>query len=149
MLHAITIAYSNLKDSSQIFHICTKSRNLRQGDLTVTQYFNNLTKLWQELYLFTPHNWSRPTDAALYRQILTRERIYDFLDGLDRSLNEIRGRILRVKLLPSLDEIFADVRCEESRKQVMLGSSSPSFKSFALVAHPFGYSHQNKEHAMV
>ena len=118
-------------------HLHTKSRNQCQGDPIVTQYFNNLSKLLQELDLFTHHNWSGPTDVALYRQILTHERTYDFLAGLGRSLDEIQGRILGVKPLPSLDEIFAEVHREESRKQVMLGSTSPSFESSTLAAHPF------------
>ena len=74
-----------------MFHLRTKSRNLLQGDLIDTQYFNNLTKQWQDLDLFTPQNWSGPIDAALYHQILTREHIYDFLVSHDRSLDEIHG----------------------------------------------------------
>ena len=51
---AVTLAYFDLDDSSQMFLLRTRSRNLCQGDPSVTQYFNNMTKLWQELDMFAP-----------------------------------------------------------------------------------------------
>ena len=54
--------------------------------------------------------------------------------GLDPSLDDVRGRILSFKPLPSLDEIFAEVRREEQRKRVMLGSSSSSSDTVAMPA---------------
>ena len=122
---AITLA-------SQMFHLRTRSQNLRQG----AQYFNNLTKLWQELDLFAPQSWHDPKDAAIYRKILARERTYDFLAGLDRTLDDTRGRILGIKPLPSLDEIFAEVRREGSRKHIILSLSS-SMDSSALAVRQF------------
>ena len=41
------------------------------------------------------------------------ECLYDFLAGLNRTLDKVRGRILGVKPLPALDEIFAEVHCNE------------------------------------
>lgn len=54
--------------------------------------------------------------------------------GLDKSLDEVRGRILGTKPLPNLREVFSEVRREESRKRVMLGhqaSSIPEIPAFA------------------
>ena len=121
---AVTMAFSDLEDSSQMFHLRNHCRLLHQGDLNVTQYFNTLTKLRQELDLFNPKDWHDPKDATIYRNFLTRERTYDFLASLDRSLDDIRGRILSVKPLPLIDEIFAKVCREESCKHVMLGPLS-------------------------
>ena len=130
----VTVAYSNLEDSSQMFHLRNRCRLLHQGDLSVTQYFNTLTKLWQELDLFNPKDWHDPKDVTIYQNFLTRERTYDFLAGLDRSLDDICGCILSVKPLPLIDEIFAKVRREESCKHVMLGLLSPSLEASALAA---------------
>ena len=122
---AVTLAYSDLEDSSQMFDLRTRSRNLKQDDGNVTQYFNSLTKLWQELDLFTQPVWQNPTDAELYRQMLSKECIYDFLASLHPFLDDVRGRILSLKPLPSLDAIFSEVRREEHRKRTMLGMSPP------------------------
>lgn len=135
---AVNLAYSDLEDSSQMFSLRTRIRNLRQETGTVTNYFHQLTRLWQELDLFQQQPWKDPLDGTLYRQMLAKERIYDFLAGLNSSLDEVRGRILGSKPLPSIDEIFAEVRREEHRKTIMLCSTpSGSSDASALVAmHP-------------
>ena len=56
-----------------------------------------------------------------------KERIYDFLARLNRVLDEVRGRLLGIKPLRPIEEVFAEVRREGSRKRRMLGDSkSPS-----------------------
>lgn len=44
--------------------------------------------------------------------------------GLNKNLDEVRGRILGTERLPSIREVFSEVRREKSRKKVMLGESS-------------------------
>ncbi|RVW15140.1 hypothetical protein CK203_083381 [Vitis vinifera] len=61
---------------------------MRQGDLDVTQYFNAMTKLWQELDLSTNSNWCCPEGGIQYKKLLDKERVHDFLAGLNRELNE-------------------------------------------------------------
>ncbi|XP_075498838.1 uncharacterized protein LOC142537165 [Primulina tabacum] len=123
---AVKRAYSDLEDSSQMFALRTRARDLRQANGCVSDYYHSLTRVWQELDLFQPQDWKDPADARLHRRILEKERTYDFLAGLNPSLDEVRGRILGVKPLPSLDEIFAEVRREEHRKSVMLGPNVSS-----------------------
>ena len=43
--------------------------------------------------------------------------------GLDKSLDEVRGRILGTKPLPTIQEAFSEVRREESRKKLMMGTT--------------------------
>ena len=76
--------------------------------------------------LFSPQVWHDPKDAIIYRQILNRERTYYFLAGLDNGLDDVHSRILSVKPLLSLDEIFSEVRRDESRRRVMLSTIAPS-----------------------
>ncbi|RVW33895.1 Retrovirus-related Pol polyprotein from transposon RE2 [Vitis vinifera] len=59
------------------------------------------------------------------------------------SSNHIRGRIMGIKPLPSLREAFSEVRCEESRKKVMMGSKeqpAPTLDASALAARSFNSS---------
>ena len=119
-----------------MFSLRTQTCELLQEGTSVTQYFNYLKKLWQELDLFNNQQWHDPTDAKIYKKTLAKERIYDFLAGLNPSLDDVRGRILSLKPLPDIDEIFADVWREENIKQVMLGPSSslPTTDSSTMVA---------------
>ena len=92
--------------------------------------------MWQELDLFNLCEWRDPEDGVLYQNIVARERVYDFLAGLNRELDEVGGRILGLKPLPSIDEVFAEVRREENRRSVMLAESPSNLapENSALVA---------------
>ena len=61
--------------------------------------------------------------------MLAKERVYDFLAGLNSSLYEVRGCILGLKPLLVIDEVFAEVHREELREQIMLSQQPSSFPS--------------------
>lgn len=132
----LVLAYSDVDNSSQLFELRTRARNLRQDGQSVTQYYSALRKLWQEVDMFHSASWKNPADALLFKQIVQKDRIYDFLAGLTKDLDDVRGRLLGLRPLPSLDEIFAEVRREEHRRRVMLGDGLLSqVESSALAAH--------------
>lgn len=60
------------------------------------------------------------------------------LAGLNQNLDEVRSRILGRKPLPSIREVFSEVRREDSRRKIMLRNPEPSlnieFDSAALVS---------------
>lgn len=137
---AVQEIYSDLENTSQCYEIRSKIWNTRQGNLTVTEYYNSLMELWQEIDLFYEMGWSCTTDAEKYKKMLEKERIFDFLQGLNPDLDEVRGRLLGMKPFPTLRESFAEVRREESRKRVMMNPSSQDTPSLeargeALVAN--------------
>ncbi|KAL4562842.1 hypothetical protein LXL04_026873 [Taraxacum kok-saghyz] len=115
--------FSNQENTSPLFEIKGILHNLRQGDLTVTSYFTSLNRYWQQLDVLDTLTWSCSADGKQYKRILETERIYKFLLGLNQELDEVRGRILGMKPMPSLREVFSEVRREESRRRVMLGVS--------------------------
>ena len=47
-------------------------------------------------------------------------QIFKFLVGLNVEFDEVRGRIIGWQPLPSLGEVFSEVRCEASQRNVML-----------------------------
>ena len=61
-----------------------------------------------------------------------------FLDRLNQELNEVRGRILGRKPLPSIREVFSEVCREETRHKVMLkkveSRAKPKTESSTLVS---------------
>ena len=65
--------------------------------------------------------------------VTQQKRIFKFLLGLNPNLDEVRGRILGTKPLPSIRAVFSEVRREESRKKVMLGNPNPEYKLDILV----------------
>ncbi|RVW95985.1 putative inactive ATP-dependent zinc metalloprotease FTSHI 5, chloroplastic [Vitis vinifera] len=89
--------YSSSENTSELFQVESALHDFRQGEQSVTQYYNTLT----------------------------------------------RGRIMGIKPLPSLREAFSEVRREESRKKVMMGSKeqpAPTLDASALAARSFNSS---------
>ncbi|XP_073025759.1 uncharacterized protein [Primulina eburnea] len=112
--------YSSKDNTSELFAIECRLQDLRQGESSVTDFFNNLTRLWQQLDLFEVYEWECPADGDLFRGGVEQRRIFRFLSGLNPSLDDVRGRILGTKPLPSLRGVFSVVRHEESRRKIML-----------------------------
>ena len=123
---AVALAYSDLEDATQMFHLRTRARNLKQAESSVTHYFNSFTKLWQELDLFNQPSWKDLFDADVYKKMFSKDCIYDFIASLKSSLDDVGGRILSLKPLPVIEVIFAEIRREEHRRKIMLGPSSIS-----------------------
>lgn len=113
--------YSRVDNTSELFAMKSALHELWQGDLSVTQYFNLLTRNWQQLNVFEEHKWNCPEDGLRYRRIVERRKLYKFLFGLNKELDGMRERILGLKTLPSVHEAFFEVRMEERRRKFMLG----------------------------
>ncbi|RVX07725.1 hypothetical protein CK203_021842 [Vitis vinifera] len=114
----------------------------------VSTYFTSLNKIWQELDLADDCNWSYATDCERYRAQINKERINDFLAGLNKELDEVHGQLLGIKPLPVIEEIFVKVRREETHKRVMLGRvktptvlGNTTTDNSALAAHKNDSSH--------
>ncbi|GMJ04700.1 hypothetical protein HRI_004139200 [Hibiscus trionum] len=120
---AIKENYSDLGNASQVFEIKLKLKDIRQGTLKVTQYYNNLKILWQELDMYYEADWGEGSEHTKFMDHLNKERLYEFLAGLNRDLDEVRGRILGRTTLPTIGEAFAEVRREEKRRLIMLGDT--------------------------
>ena len=82
--------------------------------------------------------WDCPTDSVRYKNMEENDRVYVFLARLNQELDEVRGRILGKKPLPSICEVFSKVRREETRRKVMLkkveSKAEPETESSALVS---------------
>ena len=56
----------------------------------------------------------------MYRKLVEQKRTIRFLLGLNKDLDEVRGRIMGIKPLPTIREAFAEVWREESREKLMM-----------------------------
>ncbi|XP_028774894.1 uncharacterized protein LOC114731805 isoform X2 [Neltuma alba] len=110
--------YSSMDNTAALFQLKKQLRELKQGTLTVTQYYSSLMRIWQQLDLFEVHSWKCLDDTQYYKKLVETERTYEFLLGLNDTFEEVRGRIMGLKPIPSLFEAFNMVKCEESRKQL-------------------------------
>ena len=125
MWDAVKETYSTKENTAEQVDIVNVLHDLRQGDLTLTNYYNILGRHWQQLDVYEEYDWNCPEDAAKYQKIVEKRQLFKFLlGGLNKDLDEIRGRILGTKALPTIREAFTEVKREESRKKLMLGKQT-------------------------
>ena len=125
MWDAVKETYSTKENTAEQVDIVNVLHDLRQGDLTLTNYYNILGRHWQQLDVYEEYDWNCPEDAAKYQKIVEKRQLFKFLlGGLNKDLDEIRGRILGTKALPIIREAFTEVKREESRKKLMLGKQT-------------------------
>ncbi|KAG6480118.1 hypothetical protein ZIOFF_063596 [Zingiber officinale] len=70
--------------------------------------------------------WKNVEDGQYHKKTVEDSHIFKFLAGLNVEFDEVRGRIIGRRPLPSLGEVFSEVRREESRRNVMLGKKGPT-----------------------
>ncbi|XP_030551316.2 uncharacterized protein LOC115755880 [Rhodamnia argentea] len=121
--------YSDLGNQFQIYELKLQLSEIRQGDDTVTKYFNVLRRLWQDLDLFNNYEWRSVEDFQHRKEVTEADRIFKFLAGLRNEFDEVRGRILGRQPFPPIGEVFYEVRREESRRSVMLGKPNTEAKA--------------------
>lgn len=75
-------------------------------------------------------------DAKQHREILKKKIIFRFLMGLNKNLDEVQERILGIKRLSGICEVFSKGSGAESRKNVTLeeGFASPTNRQNSALA---------------
>lgn len=68
----------------------------------------------------------------LHLESLLKQRVFRFLQGLHKDFDSVRSRLLATKPFPTLNSAFSEVRLEESRIRVMMGTSHGLSDSSAL-----------------
>ncbi|KAI5405627.1 hypothetical protein KIW84_052413 [Lathyrus oleraceus] len=85
---AVKETYYDILNSSQIFGLKSKLWYTKQGDRSVTAYYNELLTLWQELDLYYDDNWTYAEDNVLFLKRQENDRVFMFLTGLNKDLDE-------------------------------------------------------------
>ena len=93
---------------------------MKQGTKSVTEYANSLQSLWQELDHYQCIKTKCSEDAAILKSFIEKDRVYDFLAGLNVEFDQVRVQILGKDEIPTLNETISLIRAEESRRGVML-----------------------------
>lgn len=112
---AVRETYSNMKNSNQIFELKTKLWQSKLGDREVNVYYNEMVTLWQELDQCYDDVWKNTNDKARYAKREGNDGVYMFLAGVNQTFDEVKGRILGCKPLPSIRKVFSEVRQEEAK----------------------------------
>src|SRR4051812_18625935 len=141
---AIKQTYSQSNNYAEVFSIHQKIRALKHGDLTVVAYINAITSEWQKLDFYDPFTTSTAADNIKFKERIDMERLYKFLDGLNPEFDQTRSQILGKSPLPNLEEAFAFVQHESSRREAMLHKTPAEVAAKTEASANKGNSNQKK-----
>ncbi|KAA8524423.1 hypothetical protein F0562_010853 [Nyssa sinensis] len=110
----------------RMFQLEQEIHNLVQSTTSVTTYFTKLKTLWDELSSLQSHLLHE--GVSQYQQY---QRTMKFLMGLNESYATIRGQILLMDPLPSINRVYGLILQEETQRNIQ---ASPSIDGVALAA---------------
>ncbi|CAA0836121.1 Unknown protein, partial [Striga hermonthica] len=114
-------------------------RNLtltRQEKMSVSAYYTKMKGLWDEIdAVFSAPRCSCGKCTCgmpkLFAEKVERERVYEFLMGLDDTFNTIRSQVLSTTPLPSLGVAYHLV-AEDERQRLIVNSRNPTIDGAAF-----------------
>jgi hypothetical protein len=126
------------KNGPRVFQLQKSISVLSQGNSSMSSYFTLLKSLSDELSNYRPippcSCGGMQVVAAHYHQ----EYVYQFLMGLNESFATIRGQILLLEHLPSVNKVFYLVIQEEKQQEISVKSHILNQESTALMTKSTG-----------
>jgi hypothetical protein len=121
---SVTQTFYDGADESQFYELCCKATRTKQNGRPVNLYYAELNSVWQEIDKRQPIKMICAANLRTRQEEIQKDRIYDFLAGLDEVFDSIRSDLLRKKSVPSIEECFNTIRREAQRQVTMLGAKN-------------------------
>eukprot|EP00253_Pinus_taeda_P024930 PITA_24930 len=118
---ALAKAFYDGSDESQLFALKQRAFSTKQGGHSLSTYYVNLVKIFQELDHRDRIVMKDPEDVVAYKKLVERLRVHFFLNGLDANFEQIRGEILRKDPALDLEATYAYVRHDVIRRAALQG----------------------------
>jgi hypothetical protein len=90
-----------------IFHLQKAISALSQGTNSVSSYYTVFKGFWEELNNYRPLPLCACGTSQTIHEYQHREYAFQFLMGLNESFSHLRGQILLMDPLPSINKIFS------------------------------------------
>nr|KYP63586.1 hypothetical protein KK1_018165 [Cajanus cajan] len=125
------------KNGLRIFKIKRDLMNLKQGDLTITQYYTKVKSYWEELAEFQPPNTCTCGGIKPWMDHHNMDQVILFLTGLNDSYSHVRGQILLMDPMPPMNQVFSLVNQEETQRE--LGKQNQKDRPFCEECKKYGH----------
>ncbi|XP_068304327.1 uncharacterized protein [Pyrus communis] len=120
----VTQMFYDGSDESQYYELRCKATRTRQDGRPINLYFTELKGVWQDLDKRCPIHMVCGADLKTRKDELAKDRVYDFLVGLDSGFAQVRSEILRMKHVPGIEECVNLVRHESQRQATIMGTKT-------------------------
>ncbi|XP_076941831.1 uncharacterized protein LOC143611515 [Bidens hawaiensis] len=99
---ALVLTYSSGKDKLQMFNLHVKANEMKQNGSPLEDFWIVMQGIWGEIERRDPNPMTCTTDISTYKQ-----KLFQFLNALDRQYETIKREILRWDPLPSVEKEMA------------------------------------------
>ncbi|OIS96198.1 hypothetical protein A4A49_58555, partial [Nicotiana attenuata] len=132
---------------TRIYQLWTEISTLRQGMDSITSYFSKLKDLWDELDILAHLPPCDCEESRPYVEHLVRQRLLQFLMGLNESYSHVRSDVLLKRPVLSVNQAYAVVVQEESQRR--LGVMDSNKDPLTMLAAGRGQVFKNKRPGMI
>ncbi|KAL5721828.1 hypothetical protein ACHQM5_005423 [Ranunculus cassubicifolius] len=95
-----------------------------QHNQAIVVYYTKLKSLWDELSSLLVHPTCSCDSSKAFQTFQQQAHLTDFLMGLNESYNSIRGEILLMDPLPTVNKAYAFVLQEEKQRSMSMNSTN-------------------------
>lgn len=104
---------------TRLFQVQRELTLISQGNLTITVYFGNLTRLWDEyIDLIEITTCTCGDSVSILLKFIRDQQIMQFLCGLNESYDAVKATILLKSPTPELNEVYHMLLTEESQRNL-------------------------------
>uniref|UniRef100_A0A1D1XLN0 Copia protein n=2 Tax=Anthurium amnicola TaxID=1678845 RepID=A0A1D1XLN0_9ARAE len=120
--------------AARVFQLREELRLCNQGEMSFSEYYASLCKLWEELMFCRPPSSCCPRGALEQRKQAEEDRIFDLLSGLNPQYSNIREQILSQATLPPLHDVYSMLNegCPEKQQEFSMHPSLIDSEWFSL-----------------
>ncbi|KAK9668254.1 hypothetical protein RND81_13G045000 [Saponaria officinalis] len=146
----------NQTNAPLLYQLRKEMMRITQGDDTVAEYYSRLKSVWEDLKSMdglpdcTCSSLST-CSCNLLKKIIDRvnkHMLIDFIMGLHKKFEGLRGQILAMDPLTSVNQTFSKVHQAELQQQISNSDSAGDIDSFAMVVHkPLDYTPTSVKHS--
>ncbi|KAJ0626012.1 hypothetical protein HanLR1_Chr01g0007141 [Helianthus annuus] len=122
---ALVTTYSSGKDKLQTFDLHVKANGIKQSGIPLEEFWIIMQGIWGEIDRRDSNPMTSPADIATYNKLRMEQKLFQFLNSIDRQYDTIKREILRMDPLPSTEEAYVAVR-KETAHQNILGTTTGS-----------------------
>lgn len=101
---------------TRIYQVHREISTMSQGVFTVSEYYSKLRNLWDEYVSLVPLPACECDKYRVYAEHMERQKLMQFLMGLNDSFAQSRSQILLTIPSPSLNQAYSMIMQDESQK---------------------------------
>lgn len=107
-------------DGPRVFHLKKRLSNIKQGSMTVPQFYAAFKSIWDEYVAHKPVPKCVCGGNSDFIALQQHDSVIDFLSGLHDSYSSIRSQILMQSSLPNLTKVLSILMQEDVRGRYRL-----------------------------